>query len=296
MKLRKILLKKLVFFAFCCTSLYGIDSINLLRDFDKDLHKEFLESRREVIDKLIFEVSNQIDYYGALSEAADWRQALAKLQNSMPWDSFGKVRGEPAISNLETGGGKAHIEKIDLILKKVKKKENHPFMNANIYYEYLFYGDIDGKKIPLTCLLYLDRTDYYEKLKSENLIANKWKTIKKSSSLDGVPVYSYHVIHTEPEFLDLVHDHLSEIWDKVLYKKNQKNKIELIAQFHWWFANAMPFDRGSAAIGEVLAETLLKGAGFKWEKKKHLLIDIEALLEPNMDEFVRQYPSFHQIL
>jgi hypothetical protein len=56
----------------------------------------------------------------------------------------------------------------------------------------------------------------------------------------------------------------------------------------------MPFERGSAAIAEVLCQVLLKSSGYDWEKKSHLLIDIEALLEPNMEEFIRKYPTYYK--
>lgn len=291
--------KKRVFFQFLgflalpSSMLFGLENLNILRDFKEDLHREFLLSRRQMIDDLIEALDEEISYYAALSETADWRHQLANLQKSQPEMSFGRLRQEGACSNLAIAGAKDHIEKIDLILKKSKRRENHPFFDqADYYYEYQMFGRIQEKKIPITTVLYLDH-DNYKKERYLNKVMDDWFTVKRYDNLPEKPKFYYYVIHTEPEYLEEINDHLNTIWDKVLYEKNREDKISLIAQFHWWFSNAMPFERGSAAIGEVLTEALLKGTGHKWEKKKHLLIDIEALLEPCMEEFVRKYPTYY---
>ncbi len=290
---KKFFLQFVGFLALPSSMLFGLENFNILREFKEDLHREFQLSRRMMIDDLIEALDEEISYYVALSETADWRHQLANLQKSQPEMSFGRLRMDGAYSNLANAGAKDHIEKIDLILKKSKRRENHRyFKQADYYYEYQMVGRIQEKKIPLTSIVYLD-VDNLKKERFQNEVLEDWYTIKRYDTIPEQPKYYYYVIHTEPEYLEEINDHLSGIWDKVLYEKNSEDKIALIAQFHWWFSNAMPFERGSAAIGEVLTETLLKGTGHKWEKKKHLLIDIEALLEPCMEEFVRKYPSYY---
>jgi|GEM_PF-1550752 len=283
---------------FGCSFLHAEGEKGILRNFDPYLHNEFMKSRHEQIQILLHMVKDDLNYHDALSSAAKWRNDLAIKQMSGPISEFGNYRKVSSYSNLILGGGLFHVEKIDILLKKAPKTNilrGKP-QEGDIFSEYEISGLLDGEKIPLTLVF---RYDHLNSANIDNLFGedetwfqpkNKVQKSFYGNSLDR----QYFVIHTEPEYLDRIHDYLFEMWDTILFSDSTENKFKLIAKFHWWFAHAMPFERGSAAIAEVLSQVLLKSSGYNWEKKSHLLIDIEALLEPNMDEFIRQYPTFYK--
>ncbi len=283
---------------FGCSFLHAEEEKGILRNFDPYLHNEFMKSRHEQIETMLHMVKDELTYHDALSTAAKWRNDLAIKQMSDPVYEFGNYRKGSGYSNLILGGGLFHVEKIDILLKKAPKTSvlRGNLQEGDLFSQYEIFGLLEGEKIPLTLVFHVHHINSgnINNLPGED---ETWfkpkKKIQKSIFGDSID-RQYFVIHTEPEYLDKIHDYLFEIWDTILFSETSENKLDLIAKFYWWFAHAMPFERGSAAIAEVLSQVLLKSSGYDWEKKSHLLIDIEALLEPNMDEFIRKYPTFYK--
>jgi hypothetical protein len=281
-----------------CSFLHAEEEKGILRDFDPYLHNEFMKSRHWQITAMLHMVKEELTYHDALSTAAKWRNDLAIKQKSEPVYEFGNYRKGSAFSNIMLGGGAFHTEKIDILLKKAPKTNllRGNLQEGDLFSQYEIFGLLEGEKIPLTLVFHY----HHISLANSNNLTIEDETWFKPKKKFDKNFYGeskdrqYFVIHTEAEYLDKIHDYLFDIWDTILFSDTKENKLELIAKFHWWFANAMPFERGSAAIAEVLCQVLLKSSGYDWEKKSHLLIDIEALLEPNMEEFIRKYPTYYK--
>jgi hypothetical protein len=76
--------------------------------------------------------------------------------------------------------------------------------------------------------------------------------------------------------------------------KTNEERIKLIAEIHWWLANAMPWERGSAAISHMFAIALMSNYGIAVnQRSKGVIIDLEAFLK-NKNEFINNYLSFYQ--
>lgn len=72
--------------------------------------------------------------------------------------------------------------------------------------------------------------------------------------------------------------------------------IEKIGEIHWWLAHACPFQRGSAAITEMLIRTVFLRFGIKapaW--KENISPDCIALITPDVREFSREYKNLFDV-
>jgi hypothetical protein len=67
--------------------------------------------------------------------------------------------------------------------------------------------------------------------------------------------------------------------------------LDGVAQIHWWFSQAMPYRRGSAAIGDMLTKAVLEFHQLStpcW--RAGVAPDLEALCSP-LEEYVERYPD-----
>lgn len=109
-------------------------------------------------------------------------------------------------------------------------------------------------------------------------------------------------VHTSPIFFDAIWGHLDsccqKIFDLIHEQKegvDQRSQIlEHIAEIHWWFANMMPYERGSAAVAHLAAAHLMIKANIGFTRvEKGICIDIESFLTP-LHEFKEKYAKFFE--
>lgn len=104
--------------------------------------------------------------------------------------------------------------------------------------------------------------------------------------------------HTRREELQKLMPYLQMLFDLLLQMQvgslnvgERTAIIRRIGEFHWWWAHACPYDRGSAAIGEVIVIALLAYHGITGVQ---LASDAErfALATPSPQEFAEIYHTF----
>jgi hypothetical protein len=103
-------------------------------------------------------------------------------------------------------------------------------------------------------------------------------------------IYGLHWIHTYPHLILELLKEMNKIYKKFkinLSNKNNKEKSKyLLSKLYWLYMQTCPFQRGSAAIGEIVFSALLQKYFhcdfrlFKEPFKPHLIPDIHALTYP----------------
>ena len=64
-----------------------------------------------------------------------------------------------------------------------------------------------------------------------------------------------------------------------------------IARLHWWISQTCPFERGTAAVADLVSATLLQLHGRIFPGWQDMSGDVLALSEPDPDKFVELFPS-----
>ena len=106
------------------------------------------------------------------------------------------------------------------------------------------------------------------------------------------PHLKYTWYHTGAKEANRILELLENVYLEIFEESDHEQIVAKIARLHWWFSQATPYNRGSAAIAEALVQALLRYKGLNWEKIPYLMIDIEVLCEPNLEEVIRLYPTF----
>ena len=111
--------------------------------------------------------------------------------------------------------------------------------------------------------------------------------------------YVWH--HTPLSQIEKVLTGVNKLFNTVMSMPKPENSdqmqviIEKTAEIHWWLAHAMPFERGSAAITEMLTRTILQMKGVEagqWEQNKSP--DCLALVIPKIEMFMELYAKLFQ--
>jgi hypothetical protein len=107
------------------------------------------------------------------------------------------------------------------------------------------------------------------------------------------------MVHTVPEYLEKVMDIVRAKYKIALESdKSVADIMKAIGEFHWWYAQATPFLRGSASIGEMHAASLLKYHKIKgltlynylgFFKRHRIHLDVWALTTGDPLEFAQNY-------
>lgn len=266
---------------FFLTSIYS-DNLEIPRNYEINEHKKFLESKEKCIESLVRFLPLKPTLENIMTITAGWRMKLALEANVLDAHWFGKLRDEAVISDFFLAGGSYMQEKVDLLLKNGKMVEKAGDMECPGAPVRLFFtqATLEKEEFLLTQLLYFPG-DYPM---WGNVIPRIFRT----------PHLKYTWWHTSAQnakrIIELLEDVYQDIWEE-----DDKEKImPKVAKFHWWFSQATPYMRGSAAIAEAICQALLDYKGFNVEKIPYIMIDIEVLCEPNPDEFIRAYPSYYR--
>lgn len=94
--------------------------------------------------------------------------------------------------------------------------------------------------------------------------------------------------HTKTENFDRIWSHINDLFTELDQLTKQKlgnttkeTKILLISQIGWWYFQMMPYTGGSAAIGNVLLQSLFDFTGIKSSPyKEGVAPDLEAYVTP----------------
>lgn len=102
------------------------------------------------------------------------------------------------------------------------------------------------------------------------------------------------LFHTAPAEIPALCKLVEPAFARALAARDPEEVVAAVAEVHWWAANIMPFERGSAGAIDALAKAMLKRHGVEsglW--RVDVSPDVEAMLLP-LAEFVRVYPSFFE--
>jgi hypothetical protein len=101
--------------------------------------------------------------------------------------------------------------------------------------------------------------------------------------------------HPDVRSAEQIIDHCEPLYRHVLNRgSSPETSLGLIAEIHWWIANAQPLCRGTASISDAIAKTLMIHAGLpvpRW--REGLAPDIKAF-HLDLEEYVALYPHFFE--
>ncbi len=104
------------------------------------------------------------------------------------------------------------------------------------------------------------------------------------------------LIHQEPAFIENSLAEIASLFKTAieLDKENLQELIEISGHLNYLFSHAMPFDRGSAAIGEWIETIIFRYHGYDVAYNNEVNINLEALISP-LHAFIEKYPSMIKI-
>ncbi|MBK1621666.1 hypothetical protein CKO42_25395 [Lamprobacter modestohalophilus] len=128
----------------------------------------------------------------------------------------------------------------------------------------------------------------------------KWSVVSSNGlRMELTETNATHWLHTRIPLLPHIWEHLQRLLIITLELETQEKTDEtlaaiigMVAQIHWWFSHAMPYRRGSAAIGDMLSKTVLSYHGITtpcW--RKGIAPDLEALCTALRD-YIENYTTF----
>ncbi len=125
---------------------------------------------------------------------------------------------------------------------------------------------------------------------------NDEEVILTSSLMIGMPMWR----HTSENIINMILSYVDNLIKEATHTpidlSDEKAVASLtfkLAKIHWWLAQATPFERGSAAVVEMLVSALFRfhHLSVEWS----CLPDCKALIEPDVEKFASQYESFSKI-
>lgn len=176
-----------------------------------------------------------------------------------------------------------------------------------------YYGvlRIDSLGVSYTSMeFYTPLVEYFRKMTPEEYLRAGWV----ETGLGEYGIYGTFIVNGEERDYPMteIDPGVLEAWGHLSLKKYSedipvilgtllKNALseeaeepikDRIARFHWWFANTMPFYRGSAACAEVITSALwLHYELLPPEGEKASLLDCWALSIPRIYDYIERYPS-----
>ncbi|MDP1835980.1 MAG: hypothetical protein Q8K75_08650 [Chlamydiales bacterium] len=219
-----------------------------------------------IIPQVILELAKKPSFEEIMTFLAEARHRVAEEVCDLPTAKFGRPRlpGNPKIARTPIVRGGRYDSYLDRILALVPDGLKQDQIQVP--------EDIDGltvmnEEIPLSTFL----------------VCREPPKDPKIDWLFGEFVHKERVypaatiVHTDPEHIPAIKARCSVLYEKLL--KNME--IADLAELHWYLAHGMFYTRGSAAIAEWLISGLL-GRQVVWDRQP----DLEALLQPNLSEFI----------
>ena len=131
-------------------------------------------------------------------------------------------------------------------------------------------GVIDGEDVPLTASIFPDPRR--EGADQENLLG-VW-------------------IHTDAKLIPKILAHVEKLRGRILSARSATDGeavVAMLGESVWWLSHAMPYDRGSASIIEIYADSLLTAMGLPGTLAKG--VDLLAFRMP-MKAFIARFRDF----
>lgn len=265
--------------------------INWPRKISHENHLLFLQSRDIEIQALMEIIKKNGSFEDLYNHARHWRQEIAFKTKTPTRSYFGKDRRDDPNclhTSLGISGGEEIIHKLDQTLKQGSKVEAVPQLGlkGSLFTTYTIIGPIQHatsiQNIQLTQIIRHEGN--LEKL-GLNYRVYFGKEEKRK----------YVWIHTPAKNIPIIFYEIEKIYKKYLSQEDLQAVMDSVARVHWWFCQATPCFRGSAALGEVLAIALLKAKNLDCGVKPRVLIDLQALAEEKIEKFATNYKSFYEI-
>jgi len=101
------------------------------------------------------------------------------------------------------------------------------------------------------------------------------------------------ILHQDLYLLDDTLKEISTIFERALRWNKKEDPIEDLVNevgiLRYLFTHAMPYIRGSSAIGEWLEESIYKSHDLNFERRPGQSADLEALTAPTLDKFMNRH-------
>ncbi|POD78434.1 type III effector [Pseudomonas syringae group genomosp. 3] len=103
----------------------------------------------------------------------------------------------------------------------------------------------------------------------------------------------FYIRHTYSADVPKILSHVEKLYEHALDPTISDSKsLKILAEVHWWVANAMPDHRGSAAKTEFSVRAMAMARGMELPPMKNGIVpDLEAMTMPR-EEFVMRYSNF----
>ena len=102
----------------------------------------------------------------------------------------------------------------------------------------------------------------------------------------------HYIQHTDVEESQRVMAHAEGLFSRAADPSLARaDTVSTLGELHWWLANAMPDERGSAAKAELTVRSIAQSRGIDLPPfASGVVTDLEAMTTPR-EEFVGSYPS-----
>lgn len=159
------------------------------------------------------------------------------------------------------------------------------------------FGDVYGTflEFPLTRALMgkeitLSTVTLNTNLKAER---NKHPFSPIRNTLYSQPFY---ILHTHPDHIPEVMEHVEKLYNLAINPKlTTQSTLAVIADIHWWVANAKPDSRGNAAKTEFAIRAIAQAKGIELGPMKHgTLVNLEAMTTPRKTFIDRYHEMFEE--
>jgi hypothetical protein len=243
--------------------------------------KIYLQEREKIIDEAASLFQKKESLKKVMDTVAKWRFRIAKKSNVPKASVFGCLRKH---SNVEfytpfSPYGSDHLYSSGF--KLVRSGYTTGDIMGLLAYDAPFevfqvVGRMPNTEIPLTKIAYYSGTctpDLHQFFGFGKNRAFIW-------------------VHTHASHLSEILVYLDTLFQKTLDARSDEDFFFSLGRFNWWFAHAMPYHRGSAAVAEVLILALLKSKGWNASLSDKYRLDIEALIEPNEEVYAAKYRDF----
>ncbi|TXI42301.1 MAG: hypothetical protein E6Q59_00975 [Nitrosomonas sp.] len=261
------------------------------------LKETYQRSVEAIIPVVRAKISSGISFEDLMTYLSSQRMILAEIACDLPSHKFGLARGGPDASLARTlytvGGRFASLREAMASLVPLGSKD---FVLSPAFDEIVgqegvsklrgrtIWVTIDEQKLPISTLLVCDSPPTNPDM--------KWLFTEFTDKTVVCPAVA--LLHTDAVNIPVLRSWCGKLFDQICYgEHSHEDLIKLIATLQWYLAHTMFYYRGSAAISEWLCRALFNVKGYRivWSQQP----DLQALLRPNVDDYVKSYYEFSKI-
>lgn len=106
------------------------------------------------------------------------------------------------------------------------------------------------------------------------------------------------ILHMDKHLIDSSLKKIADLFAEAVLAANEDREAmqKNVGLMRYYLAHAMPWARGSAAIGEALEGAVYNACGFNVLHNPDMSVDLEALSIPEISAFMKKYPLMVQII